>query len=158
MLQIDEPADALRDRVRRVDRPHALVVTVLAPREVAGRAHQLFEGLGLVTGMQENRAHAALHGFFHVLGDFVRHLVVRHMAPPYEHVGVLQLFLGKLVYRVQRHGVHDHVAVLQKGLERHVNAVRVYLAHLFLRALVNKFIVNGYADHVGHSFFNQSSG
>ena len=142
MLGEDVLLEAPGDGMGGLGDPHALEVPVLAPGQVAAGAHQQPEGLGMMAGMQEDRAHALKHRRLHPLGDLVGHPVVGHVAPPDYDVGLVQQLIGDVVHVVQRHRADGYVVLaLKEGLDAAVYPVGVHLSDPLLRLLVHEFVV-----------------
>src|SRR5215218_2814982 len=59
-------AESLRYGMPRRDDPEPLGI-VVAPLEVAGRTHELFEDPGEVSGVENDQAHTAEHALVHLL-------------------------------------------------------------------------------------------
>ena len=106
--------DALRDRVVLVDDPDALLLPDLAPAQRAVRAEHAAEDapaqravraehaaedLGVVAGVQDDEAHALQDAFLDAVDERVLDLVVAAVAPPEEHVGLLQQVLREPLLR-----------------------------------------------------------
>ena len=108
------------------------------------------EGLAGVRGVQRDKAHAVQHAVLYAHRDLVQHLVVRHVAPPDQHVGVVQHFLCKAVFGlIQRGGAHLYVLLgAQKIGDCAVYALGIDLGYALLVALVLIFVPYGYANHI----------
>ena len=77
--------------------------------------------------MPHDQTHAFQHPPAHVADDFVGHFAVGHVAPPDQHVGVLQAFRRKSVVRLVEGGGGDCEIRLraEKPGDRLVDAVRI---------------------------------
>src|SRR5476649_1439733 len=70
--------------------PEALALVGLAPGEGAGRAHEQLEDLGVVARVKDDEPHSLEHAGLDPARDLVAHLVMRHVAPPREDIGLLE--------------------------------------------------------------------
>ena len=98
--QLDVVGDACHHGVVGSQVPESLVLARLAPLETAGRAHQPSEGLGEVTRVEHDEAHATQHCVLDPVDDLVAHLVVAHVTPPEQHVGRRQHLGRQAVFRL----------------------------------------------------------
>ena len=71
------------------------------------------------------------------------------MAPPQQHIGAREHFVGQAVLRfVERGGADDHVLIFAQEVgDGAVNAVGVESGNLGHLLFVTEFIPNGYANH-----------
>ena len=150
--QLEIRAQPLRDRMPRRGDPDALQVVALAPDERAGGAHKPHEGLGFVRGVKEYRAHAAQHFFLYQRGDLLRHVAVRHVSPPHEHVGIAQALAGDFVYGFKRYGIGGKIGLrVEQRRQLGVDAVRVDIVRAARGILlVQEFVIDEYAEHAEH--------
>ena len=86
--------DPLYDRMRGIGDPKDLGVARFAPAEIAGSAHKRFEGLGVVSGVEEDRSHAGVHRIANEAYNLIGNLLVCHMTPPDQNVGLVEHFFG----------------------------------------------------------------
>ena len=143
-------ADALGDGMARARHPEALHVPVLAPAEhVRARAEQAGEGLGGVRGVQGDEAHAVVDALADLGYHLVGNLLVRHVSPPEQDVGVVQDLVRQAVLGlVQRGGAHGHVLVLGKEVgDGAVDAVGVDGRNLGHLLFVAELVPNSNANH-----------
>ncbi len=70
-----------------VANPKSLTFARLAPGEGATGAHQPFENLGVMRGVERDEAHPFPDAAEHPLDDVVLDLAVGGVAPPNENVG-----------------------------------------------------------------------
>lgn len=125
-VELKISADSLRDRVGGVNSPDTFKVAVLTPGEVAGRAHKRFKDLAVVRGMQADNAHTLEHRFLYSVHHLVGHVVVAHMSPPDEHVGIIEHLLRESAFLVlERCGADVDIVALQKVGDRLVDTVGV---------------------------------
>jgi len=77
-------------------------IACLAPAavQVAGRAEHRPEWLGVVAGVQGNKAQALMHGGFDALRQFVGDFIMAGMAPPDQHIIVCQIVCADALVRV----------------------------------------------------------
>lgn len=90
--------DAFRNGVAGVGYPEAFLFASFAPAEGTGGAHEAFENLGEVAGMEDDEAHAFEDSCLDAVDDFVVHLIVGAVAPPGEDVGVFEAFFSEAVF------------------------------------------------------------
>ena len=108
LLRQDERlVQALGDGMRRIHDPQPLGTAVLAPLEVAGRAHEPLEDPREVAGMEDDQAHAVEDPGVDPLDDRVAHLVVGDVAPPGQDVRLGKDRLGQAVLRLVQGGGPD---------------------------------------------------
>ena len=134
----------------RARHPEALHVPVLAPAEhVRARAEQAGEGLGGVRGVQGDEAHAVVDALADLGHHLVGNLLVRHVSPPEQDVGVVQDLVRQAVLGlVQRGGAHGHVLVLGKEVgDGAVDAVGVDGRNLGHLLFVAELVPNSNANH-----------
>ena len=97
--------------------------------------------------MQDDEAHAVQNALVHAVHDFIRNLVVRHMAPPDQHVRAVQHLLRQPMLRLPQRGGSDvHTGVLQKVRNTPVDALRVHLRDLRKLHLMQIFIPYRYTN------------
>ena len=108
--------ETVDDGMGGIHDPHDHHLVVFSPLEVeGGGAADLVEDLGSVAGVQHDEAHAVLYTLVYALHDLVGDLMVCHVAPPDEHVGVLEHFLGEAVFRLtQGSGLYVHAGFFQE--------------------------------------------
>lgn len=126
VFQLERFRNALGDRMRGIAAPDARAIA-LAPFQRSGRADQQLHRLARVRGMQPDESHALPNRVANAERDLVRHLIVRHVRPPDEHVGVVEHFLGKPAFG-HFHGGDANgeiLFLLEQCLQRVVQAVRV---------------------------------
>ena len=102
--------------------------------------------------MEHDEAHALPDALLHALGDGVIDEVVRRMAPPDEHVGLVQLRLGHAVLGIlQGHSGGLDVAVFREQLcDLAVHAVRIVGGNVGVLLLVDVLAPDGNPDrHAG---------
>src|SRR3954471_21273869 len=121
-------SESLRDRMRRVDDPHPLVVAALAPVQVAGRSHEPLEDLRMMRRVQDDETHTVEDAAMDALDDRVVHLAMRGMAPPGEHVRLREyVFAESVLGLVERRRPHVEPGVAQALRDDGVDAVGVDL-------------------------------
>ena len=105
----------------------------------------------MMTGMQKNRAHSLEHRLLHALGHFVRHTVVRHVAPPDQHVGLVEHLLAQAVRQiVERHRADADFIAGKPGFQRAVNTVGIDGMHRFGCFFMKALVIYGYANQGSH--------
>jgi hypothetical protein len=104
--------------------------------------------------MQDDEPHSLPYTALHTLHDLIRHLPVGRMAPPGEHIGLVQHLLGEAVVRLLQGGCADfqgRLAGAGGGLQRirdaPVHALRVDSAHGLVLLFVDVFAPDGDMDH-----------
>ncbi len=97
---LDVFAQALRDGVSRLHDPEPLFLAGFAPLQIARGSHQALENLGEMAGVEDDEAHAVQHALIHAVDNLILHVAVRHVAPPDQHVGVVQHLLRQAVLRL----------------------------------------------------------
>ena len=116
-------------------------------------AHQPLEDLGEVAGVQHDQPHALQHALLHAVHDLVLHLAVRHMAPPGQHVGVEQHFLGQpMLGLVQRSSLDVEALLAQRIGDHNMHAVGIDGLHLRVVLFVAKLAPHGYTQWICHCF------
>ena len=77
--------------------------------------------------MQRNKSHSLQNAFLHSLRRRITDLIVADMTPPQKHVGIIQNFIGKTVFRLVHYGrPNRHIFVLtQKIRNRLMDSLRV---------------------------------
>ena len=100
----------------------------------------------MVAGVEENGAHAIQDGPLYPLSHLVGNLVMLHMAPPDEHIGVVQQFFGNGIHGFQSDGA-DLKFILQLIFQSHMDAFGIDSLHFLVVLFVIEFIVNGNLDH-----------
>ena len=87
--------DVFDDRMARVGDPEDFaLVGVFTPFEIAARAHQFLEDLGEVPAVEDDQAHAFEDAVINALDDQILRFAVISVAPPDEHIGVVQHLFG----------------------------------------------------------------
>src|SRR5215217_4795430 len=93
LLELYVLPDPLRYGMPWRDHPESLGV-IVAPLEVAGRAHESLEDFGEVSGVEDYESHTAEHPLMDLLDDHVGDCVVGRVPPPEEHVSRIQDLVG----------------------------------------------------------------
>jgi hypothetical protein len=89
-----------------------------APLQVATRAHEPFEDLGEVPGVEHHEAHTAEHPLVRPLDHPIGDLFVGHMAPPEEHVRGVEDPLVEAVLGLAERGGADLEATVSPERRR----------------------------------------
>ena len=149
MRDLDISSEPLDDRVGGVGDPDAAEISVLAPVDVAGRAHKIAERLAVMPGVKDYKTHTLENAVAYAAGDLFGNFVMSHMSPPDKHVGVVKNVLGQSAFGIlQGGGAHLYILAGEKTRDRLVDAFGVDRPDALLRALVFKFIPNCYSDHL----------
>ena len=148
VCELEVRRQVLGDGMAGIDHPDALALAGFAPVQVGRRAHQALEHLGMVARMQHDQAHALPHAFDHALDDGIIDILVGRMAPPEQHVGLVQLGFGQAVLGIlQRDGRGDNIAVFGQQLGNlPVHADRIVLGNEGVLLFVDVFAPDGDAD------------
>src|ERR1035437_460199 len=96
--------------------------------------------------VQHDQAHALEHALLHAIHDFVTYLIVRHVAPPGQHVGRRQPLHDQPVLRLLQRGRRDRGARQQPADalgDGRMHAARVDRADLGILVLVDVFAPDG---------------
>ncbi len=149
MRQAELLGQALDDGVGGVDHPEDFLLVGLAPAQrVRVRAAQLAENLAGVAGVQHHQAHARHHAAIDAVHHLVRHLMVGHVAPPQEDIGVVQHFLGQAVLLLpqgSRPGRDALLGVEETG-DAAMDALGVDCADGLVAGFVKKLVPDSDAD------------
>ena len=78
--------------------PQAFAFARLAPGQVTGGAHDLFENLGKMRGMQQDQTHSGPDRLGHTLDHGILDLAMRGMTPPDQHVRFGQTVGGQAMF------------------------------------------------------------
>ena len=102
--------------------------------------------------MKNNKSHSVKHSPANPVGNFVRHLVVRDVSPPYKHIGAVQNLLPKSALRhIESCGFNVKFTAFPEHFSNSaVYAVRVNRRYFFF-LFVNKFIPDEHVDFM-HNF------
>lgn len=155
VFQAEATVNAAGNGVGRLDYPQKLGVAALAPAEVAGCSQQIAERLGMVRGVQGDHAHARENRVANEIGDRVRNMVVRHVAPPDQNVGLVENFFGNAavgvadlaVFIVEGRRADFDVVAAEKIGNGVVNAAGVNFFHFFVGLFVFEFVPDQNTDH-----------
>ncbi|MMZ60509.1 hypothetical protein D1872_226080 [compost metagenome] len=97
-------AQSPRDRMARLNDPDPLFFPVIPPFQRSGvRSHQAAENLGGMPRVKHNQSHAVQHLLPDPLDDRIADFVMRHMAPPEQHVRLLQHLVRQPMLRLIQH-------------------------------------------------------
>jgi hypothetical protein len=95
----------------------------------------------MVAGVQHYQAHAGQDVALYPVYDFVRHPVVDHMAPPYQHVRVRKhLFRQAALFIIQRSRAHLGLLIAQEPGYVGVEPAGIQLRHALLQLFVQILI------------------
>src|SRR5215208_7507261 len=109
--------------------------------------------------MEHDQAHAAEHALVYLLDNFVRDVVVGHVAPPEEHVRSIQYLIRKPVLGLVEGCRTDLEAALgQHDGEDCVHAFWVDLRDLLVALLVPVLVPDGYAQLFNQVYIPSISG
>ena len=94
--------------------------------------------------MQNYQPHSGQHMTPNPLGHIVRELLLQHMIPEHQHIGICQHFLRQSMLLLVKHSRPNRKILLfsQKLCNTGMNPVRINLFHLLLRPLMLKLIPN----------------
>ena len=151
VVDLDEATDALSDGMGRVADPYQFTLGILPPGQIAGSTHQAAERFGMMTGMKEDRTHALQHGLLHPIHHFVRHFFMRHVAPPDQHVGLVQHLLAQTVGKiVQRDRANADFVAFQSFFQRTVDPFGIDSTNRVGRFFMKTFVVYRYTNQGLH--------
>ena len=87
--------------------PHYFAL-IASPLEIARGAEYRAEGLGVMCGMQTDKAHPAeQNAALYLCHQLVVHFLVSHMSPPDKHVGIVKQRIGQTLLRIVKRGKAD---------------------------------------------------
>lgn len=92
--------EAVRYRVGGSNHPQVFAVITLPPDEVAGRAHQSPKRFAMNRRVQRNEAHAFMYASHHLIGTFIRQIIMRSMGPPQQHIGIVEDAIGQTLVSI----------------------------------------------------------
>ena len=102
--------------------------------------------------MQHDQAHAIQHALLHPVDNLVADLVMRHMPPPGEHIGIIEYLLRQAVlWFIQRGGFNVEAIGRQALCQRSVYPVRIDRGDVLIAFFVSKLMPNSYA-YCAHRF------
>ena len=103
----------------------------------------------MVRRVQRDEAHAGQHRIPYQESNLIGHLVVRHVSPPDEHVGLIEnLLRDAAVFILQGRRAHGEVLFLAEEFrDRPVDALGVDGGDGFLAALMLILVPNKYTYH-----------
>ncbi len=147
MRDLDELTQTLSNWMPRLDNVQPLLLTNLAPLQVARCSHQCSEDLGEVAGVQHDKPHARQHPCVHPLHYLVADLAVRHVPPPHQDVSVVQHILSQAVLRLIKGGGSGLEALRREELSNSsVNTPRIQGRDLGIGLFVSELIPDGDSD------------
>src|SRR5829696_6144039 len=141
LLQLDVLPQTLDYRVPWCYHPEPLAV-VVAPLQVAARAHEPLEDLGEVPGVEHYKAHATEHLFVDPLDNLVGDLAVGYVSPPEKHVRRVEDLLCEAVIGLVEGGSPDLEVIIHERRQSTVNTVRIDLRDLLIAPFVSVLIPN----------------
>ena len=95
------------NRMAGADCPDLFALTGFAPAQLAGGAHQFFEDLGLVAGVEHHHAHPQQHALVDPRDHAIVDTIVGDVAPPGQDVGLGQNRFGQPVLGLVEGGRTD---------------------------------------------------
>ena len=157
LLFFDKEAggDTLCNGVGGEQVPHNLAL-ITSPGQVAGRAENCTEGLGMVRRMERDKAHFAQQNTTLNAGDQgVVYLTVSHVAPPDEHVGVVQYLVRQTLIGIVQSGESylDVIFLGEEFSDGGVDAVGIQLHSAGVSLFVTEFVPDSNSDIVSHCIF-----
>ena len=136
------------DRMPWGNHPEVLAVGGFAPFQVATGAHQALENLGEMPGVQDHHAHTLHDMGVNTLDNFVVDLVVRQVAPPEEHVRLLEHVNAEAMLGfIKGGGAHLEPGGAQGTGDGAVNPLWVDFRNFGVLLLVAVFVPNGDSGH-----------
>ena len=99
--------------------------------------------------MQNYQPHSGQHMTPNPLGHIVRELLLQHMIPEHQHIGICQHFFRQPMLLLVKHSRPNRKLLLlsQKPCNTGVNPVRINLFHFLLRSLMLKLIPDRNSYH-----------
>ena len=99
--------------------------------------------------MQNYQPHSGQHMTPNPLGHIVRELLLQHMIPEHQHIGICQHFFRQPMLLLVKHSRPNRKLLLlsQKLCNTGVNPVRINLFHFLLRPLMLKLIPDRNSYH-----------
>lgn len=103
-----------------------------------------------MTGMQDDQTHAAQNVILNLIYNCVGYLIVSHMTPPDQNVGVVQNIVGQTVLRIIQtcQAAFDVIVFAQELGNCCMQAVRINGCNLFGGFFMAELIPYSYSDHV----------
>lgn len=100
--------------------------------------------------MQDDQAHAAQNVILNLIYNCVGYLIVSHMTPPDQNVGVVQNIIGQTVLRIIQtcQAAFDVIIFAQELGNCCMQAVRINGCNLFGGFFMAELISYSYSDHV----------
>ena len=134
VLQFKIVSDPLGDGMIGSDIPQPLLFSRFSPFQRAAGAHQQFERLGQMRGVQGDKAHSLQHPLMHPPCDLIRQVIVGFMAPPDQHVSAVQHLLSQTRLRlIQSRGANPVLRVRGDKLRQcPVNPLGINRRHSFV--------------------------
>ena len=147
LLALDEEVvgNACGDGVAGAHVPDDFLL-VTTPLQVAVRADDRLEGLGVVARVQGDEAHLAeVYALSDLFYESVVDLLVRHMAPPDQDVGIFKNLVGKTLIGIVECGEANFEGFVftEEFTDDGVKAVGVNCLDGFLRLFVTEFVPDG---------------
>jgi hypothetical protein len=99
-LELDVAIESCRDRMRWRDDPDALDLVRDTPDEIAGRSHQPFENLRMVSRVENDQPHSMKHSGLDTIDRLLSYLLMRLVPPPDEDIRFHQNALGEAIFRL----------------------------------------------------------
>lgn len=95
----------------------------------------------MVAGMQHQQAHALQHTLLHTIDQPVADLLMRHMAPPEQHVGIVEHAVRQALVGIVKRATADfEIRMGNAGGNRAVDAIRIDILDLLVKLLVASFV------------------
>lgn len=130
-------------------------MTVVSPLKHAVRSDDLVEGLGIMSGVEGDKAHAVINAIADLRNELILDLSVMHMSPPHKHVGGVEHLIGKSLIGIVKRCVADNeiFAGLESLTDRYMDTVGIDRLNSFVMLFMTEFIPNSYIYHFMYLFF-----
>jgi len=152
MRNLKELAESCGDWMSRIGYPQALALSRLPPLEAAVGAHHAAKDLGKVARVQDDQAHAIQDALLNAVYNRILHILVRHMAPPDEHVGIRKHLLCQPMLRLvqSRRARHDVRLGAKKPGDLSVNALGIDCCDFGICLFVPELVPDRHPDLLCH--------
>jgi len=156
-LKLECLGKTLCDRMCRIEIPDNLL-NVVTPLKVTGTTEKLTEGLGVMCGVETDKAHTlAVYAANYLVNELVLYLSVEAVTPPKKNIGIVKNLIGKtLIGIVKTADANIHVVIfIKKILYSCMDTVGIALICLALCvSLMAVFMPYCYSDLISHFFFS----